>query len=324
MSNRYEPAVHGETSREHDTMRWTWELAAKRDAESPCPPGAHWAPRDSIYLRDGISPRITDEESVERYRWVFDELPPITVQRGTYVLIDGRHRLEAAFRASQEVIRIREVDVADEDLAVAAFTANLEHGKPYTQAERIAGLKTLLKREPWATWSGNRLASYVGLARNTVEKYRPETPNGARVGMDGRATVPSNRGAQFEQVATPRHTERAPAQTRTTTQRDIPAPSRSTVATFDPGRDVGFLEPDVPRGIDPETGEIVVEIRSDAEFVAMFSEVAAYAHRLRPSPGRWLLNQPPEVYDEFVETVPEMASLVALFEGTMAQAGVSK
>jgi len=72
--------------------------------------------------------------------------------------------------------------------------------------------------------------------------------------------------------------------------------------------------------VDPETGEIVVSVGNEAEFVAMFAAVAAYAYRMRPTPGRWLRNLPAGLYDATVEALPEMASLVALFEGAVAQA----
>lgn len=248
---KFDPARFGEGSRANPDYNWTWELAERRDQESPGPPGSRWVPRDVVFLKDGVSPRLVDEEAVERYRWVLMDIPPIRVQRGTFVLIDGRHRLEAHYRGSSEVIRICEVDVADEDLAVAAFTANLEHGKPYTQAERIAGLKMLVTVEPYRSWSSNQLASYVGLARNTVDKYRPQD-GGARVGQDGKVYPPAPVRHEVAQIAQPEPRPKTPVPTPRA------APERPAVATFDPGRDVDPDDWDAPPArtdVDSETGE---------------------------------------------------------------------
>lgn len=257
--SKYDPERFGETTREGTAYAWTWELAAKRDAESPCPPGARWVPRDVIYLKDGVSPRVTDEEAVERYAAAFDELPPITVQRGTFTLIDGRHRLEGAYRASSEVIRIREVDVDDEDLAVEAFRANLEHGKPYTMGERITGLKLLLQREPWATMSSVLLGREVGLNRNTVDRYRPQ--GGPRIGQDGKEYLirPADRPSESPGESNDRD------QGARFEQRDRKSPPPKLLArTFDPGQEYdgdewGTPKPKVAQrpNVDPETGELV-------------------------------------------------------------------
>jgi hypothetical protein len=151
-------------------------------------------PWEAVWIKDGVGPRGINSATVEQYAESFQSLPPIRVQRGTFALIDGRHRLQSAAKAGSDFIRIEEVDVADEDLVETAFRANLEHGLPYSVSERIEGLKMLLKRHP--DWPSQSFVALVGLSRGTVDKYRkprepkPETTSHAN--PSPQATVVQN------------------------------------------------------------------------------------------------------------------------------------
>ena len=82
-------------------IREEWSMAAQMELQYGGP--GMWVPWRAIEIREDILPReqkFPDRETVERYAADFYNLPPITVQRGTFVLIDGRHRLEAAKDAS--------------------------------------------------------------------------------------------------------------------------------------------------------------------------------------------------------------------------------
>lgn len=176
-----------------------WKVASGMDHSK-----GEWVPVASIWIRDGVSPRVVNHEAVERYAECFHDLPAIEVQRGTFALIDGRHRLEAAARASSDFIRIVEVDVDDDSLALRAFEANLAHGLAYTTAERVHGLKLMIAAHP--DWSIGKLAASVGLSYDTVHKhhrsyvqsehteirYVQPAHSAKRVGADGVArSVPS-------------------------------------------------------------------------------------------------------------------------------------
>lgn len=135
----------------------------------PAGPG-EWVPWMTVWIKDGVSPRAVNHEVVDRYAESFEDLPPILVQRNTFALIDGRHRLESAQRASSDFIRIVEEDVDDGALMLRAFEANTAHGLPYTLAERVTGLKAILRAYP--TMSATELAKLVGVNYETVTKYR--------------------------------------------------------------------------------------------------------------------------------------------------------
>lgn len=84
-----------------------------------------------------LSPRERiSEEAVLRYMDSFAALPPIRVQRGTRVVIDGFHRVEAATRLGLEEIEACEEPVSDDDIRLVAALANMQHGEPLTRPER--------------------------------------------------------------------------------------------------------------------------------------------------------------------------------------------
>ena len=152
-----------------------WRTAAVLNDQAPG--DGEWVPIRAIQVREAILPRMQlDTDAVERYALAFDQLPPITVQKDTFVLIDGRHRLAAAPQAVRDHIRIREMDIPDEDLADWAVQANVTHGVPLTQAERMHAAKGLLKRHhPQSggdrAWSVAKIAQWAGVSRSTVHNW---------------------------------------------------------------------------------------------------------------------------------------------------------
>ena len=193
---------HGRGSKLDDA----WARAAAMNREHPGPQGSEWVPWVAVWVRDGIGPRGVNRETVAQYAEAFADLPPIEVQRDTFTLIDGRHRLEAAPVAGSDLIRIREIDIDDGDLAERAFLANLNHGLPYALSERVQGLRMLLDRHP--DWSNSKLVRMLGLSYETVAKYRSQIQRGAdrdqrltenriverRTGLDGRTINVGNIG----------------------------------------------------------------------------------------------------------------------------------
>lgn len=294
-----------------------WARAAALPARED---GARWVPRDAIVVRAGNQTReqFIDDDHVERLRQAADRLPPLLVQKGTLVLIGGHHRLHAL--EGRDVVAVFEEDVPDELMWEWAVRDNVSHGKPMTAKERLTNARKLWERHQ--DWSGPRLAEWTGVAHSTFSKWAGEAAHAAVTAAE-RAEGGFQNGNPLPDEK-PRAVVGRDGRVNTggrPRKEPKPEPERSAVASFDPGRDEGFDAPDVPRGVDPETGEIAVSIGSDAEFVVMYCAVASYAARMRPTPGQWLLRLPPGLYDLIVEANPEVASLVALFEGTMEQAG---
>ena len=126
----------------------------------PRPAGAEWVPtaavceRQDVYPR-GADPRGGDLEAVRHYASTFWQLPPIRVQKDTFVVIDGSLRLEAADHVGSLCILVVEEDVSNSELVVEAFKANLHHGLPYEEEDRRRGLMELLhideSGDPWVS-----------------------------------------------------------------------------------------------------------------------------------------------------------------------------
>lgn len=90
-----------------------------------------------LVLVPELSPRQgLNEDAVIRYMDSFPALPPIRVQRGTQVVIDGYHRAEAAVRLGLEQVAVLEEDVSDGDIRIVAALANSSHGEPLSRTER--------------------------------------------------------------------------------------------------------------------------------------------------------------------------------------------
>lgn len=176
---KYQTTMHGRTSKDApatEALREEWRIAAELNEQGG---EGEWVPRESVYIREDILPRegeFVDHERVREYATIFRQLPPIVVQKGTFVLIDGRHRHGASFEsaASTVCIRITEIDVPDEELREAAFNANRSHGLPYRPKDRIAHLKYLLAKhgDDQEHWRDRDYANECGLSVNAVMDHR--------------------------------------------------------------------------------------------------------------------------------------------------------
>lgn len=94
-------------------------------------------PINELVLLPELSPRERlNEETVIRYMESFTSLPPVRVQAGTNVVVDGYHRVEAAVRLGLEEVIAREEAIEDEQLRMVAGLANVTHGQPLTRVER--------------------------------------------------------------------------------------------------------------------------------------------------------------------------------------------
>lgn len=191
---KYDPTTNGRTSQQkpgNEALREEWEIAARMNAEHSGP--GEWVPRRTVYVDDAISPRRDgnlDHDRVAEYATNFAKLPPILVQKDTFTLIDGKHRLHAAFEAAASTVHIliEEMDIPDSELWIEAYRANKSHGRALTTAERVAFTRKLLKAFP--KWSDAKICDEAGVSRMTVIKYRPapRDPNAPieREGKDGK------------------------------------------------------------------------------------------------------------------------------------------
>ena len=94
-------------------------------------------PINELTLIPELNPRTRlCEETIIRYMESFSSLPPVRVQRNTYVVVDGYHRVEAAVRLGLEEIPVRVESIEDDDLRLVAGVANAQHGQPLTRTER--------------------------------------------------------------------------------------------------------------------------------------------------------------------------------------------
>lgn len=166
-----------------DMLREQWRIAAELNQVAPGE--GEWVPREAIFLRHDIMPRgdYLNYRRVEEYAQIQRQMPPIRVQRDTFVLIDGHHRLSACYdkNYSELCIRIVEEDVPDDELREAAFHANVGHGESFRPRDRAEHLKYLLAKKGDTT-SDVELARVCGMNRHTVAEYREKMygPKNAR------------------------------------------------------------------------------------------------------------------------------------------------
>ena len=76
--------------------------------------------------------REIDPSLVERYLEKYEngvELPPLDVQKDTYVLINGYHRYQALKTLGREQVKVKVWEVNDADLLYLAYRLNNEQGQ---------------------------------------------------------------------------------------------------------------------------------------------------------------------------------------------------
>jgi ParB-like chromosome segregation protein Spo0J len=105
-----------------------------------------------------------DRETVDRYAEIFEELPPIAVQKGTGKLIDGWHRFYAASKLGLGEVQVEEVDVPDNLVFAEAVKRNLKHGLPLRRHERDKAISRLHE----SGFSQRQIAETLGCHHKTV------------------------------------------------------------------------------------------------------------------------------------------------------------
>ncbi|MEU0844631.1 ParB N-terminal domain-containing protein [Streptomyces sp. NPDC005962] len=142
-------------------------------------------------LVPGLSPRLRGEDAahVARLAEVDGPLPPIVVERATMRVIDGMHRLMAAWTKGQETIEVRFFDGTAEEAFLLAVRSNMAHGLPLSREDRRAAAVRILLSSPHL--SDRAVARTAGLSAKTVAGLRSTlgdvTPRPqARIGRDGK------------------------------------------------------------------------------------------------------------------------------------------
>ncbi|TQF07256.1 transcriptional regulator [Kitasatospora acidiphila] len=116
-------------------------------------------------------------------------LPPILVERRTMKVIDGIHRLMAAFVKGRQSIEVEFYDGPAEDAFLRAVEANVSHGLPLSLADRRAAVERIISSHP--ALSDRAIARIAGVGAKTVAATRKRSTAAdaqldGRVGRDGR------------------------------------------------------------------------------------------------------------------------------------------
>ncbi len=119
-----------------------------------------------LVLLPELNPRAQlCEETIIRYMESFEALPPVSIQEGTGVLVDGFHRVEAAVRLGAEVLPVRMLDIADEELHLYAGLGNCGHGRALHRDERNRFILRLVEEYGWPA---DKIARVVGVSVSSV------------------------------------------------------------------------------------------------------------------------------------------------------------
>ncbi|MER7490029.1 transcriptional regulator [Streptomyces sp. NPDC126497] len=137
------------------------------------------------------SPRLEGQaaEHVARLAAVETPLPPILVDRRSMRVIDGMHRLAAAFRKGEATILVEFFDGTAEEAFLRAVEANVTHGLPLSKEDRRAAAERIIASHP--AMSDRAIARVAGLGAKTVAAIRRTSGGGnaqlsARIGRDGK------------------------------------------------------------------------------------------------------------------------------------------
>lgn len=111
-------------------------------------------PIDSLVIDATIQIRkANDEATIERYREVLDQLPPVEVMETPdgLILYDGFQRTAAHQRAGRDHVPANIETGSREEALERAAVANLLHGKPLETAERDEAVRRLHQLHPQAS-----------------------------------------------------------------------------------------------------------------------------------------------------------------------------
>jgi hypothetical protein len=139
---------------------------------------------DELVVEASLQPRVrgVDAGHVRALEERPDSWPPLKVVRrhGSYLLVDGYHRLEAAKKLGLGTIRVEVVEASpDADLHELAFELNSTHGRPLSLADRRAFAERMLRGQPHL--ADREIARRSGLSANTVGSVRRHLEESAQI-----------------------------------------------------------------------------------------------------------------------------------------------
>jgi ParB-like chromosome segregation protein Spo0J len=138
-----------------------------------------------IKLDADLWPRAReDKKTVEHYTEIFEELPPIAVQKRTGKLVDGWHRFYAASKLGLSEVQVEEVDVPDNLVFAEAVKRNLKHGLPLKRRERDRAILRMSE----ASLSAHQIANIIGCHQTTVSRILKAAT--AQIPSDAAASLP--------------------------------------------------------------------------------------------------------------------------------------
>jgi hypothetical protein len=118
---------------------------------------------------------------------VYEELPPVVVQRSSLCIVDGAHRLAAAELLGLDEVKVAYFSGADQEAYIEGLRLNVRQGLPFTLRDRTKAAANLVSL--CSTWSDRRIAITCGVAPGTVGRIRATVQNEQlprREGIDGR------------------------------------------------------------------------------------------------------------------------------------------
>jgi len=135
-------------------------------------------PLEGLIFDDAIWPRLAlDSTRVEYLADVLragQELPPIKVQKGTGLVLGGRHTVLACRLLGESTYFVETVDVADEERLLFAYREDLAAALPYSDADTKSVAERLYRQRMNGTGQAPNVAQIardLGRAQQTVDAW---------------------------------------------------------------------------------------------------------------------------------------------------------
>lgn len=136
---------------------------------------------DEIRVDGGTQSRCEfDRDLVSEYSRAIHEgakFPPMLVFfDGTHHwLADGFHRHAACVDIGLEFVDVEVREGSLRDAQLYSFSANANHGKRRTNADKRKAVMAMLADSEWCKWSSNQIAKACGVSHTFVERVRSES-----------------------------------------------------------------------------------------------------------------------------------------------------
>jgi hypothetical protein len=185
-----------------------------------------------------------------------DKFPPLRAVRvgKQLLLVEGRHRLEAARRRGLKKVKVLVISGTREDAIWLAAAANKDHGLRRTNADKERAVKTALAHPRAKGLSDREIAKHVGVSHQMVSDYRKEGRGEQGLSKsDSKAARTVNKKATQPVPGQRRPTE--PADTAPHTKQSPAVPhdkAKEPVAPADQPAGAASPEDDEPRNGTPE------------------------------------------------------------------------